>query len=43
MKKTEAYDIKTTPAVVTDEDIRVIGVCPNKETLKDALREAGVS
>lgn len=42
-EKTEAYDIKTTPAVVTDEDIRVIGVCPNKETLKDALREAGVS
>lgn len=43
MKKTEAYDIKTTPAVVTDEDIRVIGVCPSKETLKDALREAEVS
>lgn len=43
VEKTKVYDIETTPALVIDEDIRIIGVCPSKETLKDALREAGVS
>lgn len=40
--KTSEYDIRTTPAIVVDKDIRIIGVCPSKETLKNALFEAGV-
>lgn len=36
------YKIDVSPAVVIDEDIRIIGVCPSKQTLKDALHEAGV-
>jgi hypothetical protein len=36
------YQITTSPAVVIDKDIRIIGVCPSEETLKEALREAGV-
>jgi len=36
------YNIETSPAVVIDKDIRIIGVCPSEETLKEALREAGV-
>lgn len=36
------YRIDVRPAIVIDEDIRIIGVCPSKQTLKDALREAGI-
>jgi hypothetical protein len=36
------YNIGTSPAVVIDKDVRIIGVCPSEETLKEALREAGV-
>ena len=36
------YKIDVSPAIVIDEDIRIIGVCPSKQTLEDALREAGV-
>jgi len=36
------YKIDVSPALVIDQDIRIIGVCPSKQTLKDALREAGV-
>jgi hypothetical protein len=36
------YNIETSPAVVIDKDVRIIGVCPSEETLKEALREAGV-
>lgn len=36
------YNIETSPAVIIDKDIRIIGVCPSEQTLKDALREAGV-
>jgi predicted DsbA family dithiol-disulfide isomerase len=36
------YGIAASPAVVIDEDIRIIGVCPSEETFKEALREAGV-
>jgi len=42
-KKLEEYQIETSPAVVIDKDIRIIGVCPSKETFKEALREAGVT
>jgi len=41
--KTREYGIETTPAFVVDKDIRIIGVCPSKGTLKNALFEAGVS
>lgn len=36
------YKIDVSPAIVIDKDIRIIGVCPSKQTLKDALREAGI-
>lgn len=41
-EKLKEYGIEASPAVVIDGDIRIIGVCPSKETLKEALREAGV-
>lgn len=41
-QRLEEYEINSSPAVVIDRDIRIIGVCPSKETLKSALREAGV-
>jgi len=37
------YNIQTSPAIVIDRDIRIIGVCPSKETLREAFREAGVT
>jgi predicted DsbA family dithiol-disulfide isomerase len=40
--KLSEYGINASPAVVIDKDIRIIGVCPSEETLKEALREAGV-
>jgi predicted DsbA family dithiol-disulfide isomerase len=40
--KLSEYGINASPAVVIDGDIRIIGVCPSEETLKEALREAGV-
>jgi len=41
-QKLEEYGIKSSPAIVIDKDIRIIGVCPSEETLKEALREAGI-
>jgi hypothetical protein len=41
-KKLEEYGIRASPAIVIDKDIRIIGVCPSEETLKEALREAGL-
>lgn len=40
--KLSEYGITASPAVVIDNDIRIIGVCPSEETFKEALREAGV-
>ncbi len=40
--KVKEYGIETTPAIVIDEDIRIIGVAPSMETLEDALKEAGL-
>ncbi|MEM4576130.1 MAG: thioredoxin family protein [Candidatus Nezhaarchaeales archaeon] len=40
--KLDEYGINSSPAVVIDGDIRIIGVCPSEETLREALREAGV-
>jgi len=42
-EKLEEYQIQASPAVVIDGDIRIVGVSPSKETLKEALREAGVT
>lgn len=36
------YTIRIDPAVAIDNDIRIIGVYPSEETLKEALREAGI-
>jgi hypothetical protein len=41
-QKLEEYGMKVSPAIVIDKDIRIIGVCPSEETLKEALREAGI-
>ncbi|MEM3577345.1 MAG: thioredoxin family protein [Candidatus Bathyarchaeia archaeon] len=41
-QKLDEYGIRASPAIVIDKDIRIIGVCPSEETLKEALREAGV-
>jgi len=40
-QKLKEYKIEASPAIVIDKDIRIIGVCPSEETLKEALREAG--
>ncbi|MEM1539625.1 MAG: thioredoxin family protein [Candidatus Bathyarchaeia archaeon] len=40
--KLSEYGITSSPAVVIDKDIRIIGVCPSLETFKEALREAGI-
>jgi len=36
------YCLTTTPAVVIEEMIKIMGFCPSKETLVSALRESGV-
>jgi protein-disulfide isomerase len=41
-EKVREYGIETTPAIVIDEDIRIIGVAPSIETLENALKEAGL-
>jgi hypothetical protein len=38
----EAYSLTATPAVVIEEMIKIIGFCPSKETLVNALRESGM-
>lgn len=40
--KTKEYGLKVSPAIIIDKDVRIIGVCPSKQTLKNAIREAGV-
>ncbi len=41
-EKVKEYGIDTTPAIVIDKDIRIIGVTPSLETLENALKEAGL-
>ena len=41
-EKAKEYGLEVSPAIIIDKDIQIIGVCPSKETLKDALREAGL-
>ena len=40
--KTKEYGLEVSPAIIIDKDIQIIGVCPSKETLHDAFREAGL-
>ena len=42
MPKFKEYGLWCTPAVVIDELIRIEGVCPSRETLDAALKEAGL-
>jgi hypothetical protein len=41
-EKAKEYGLKVSPAIIIDKDVRIIGVCPSKQTLKNAIREAGV-
>jgi len=38
----EEYNLTSTPAVVIEELIKIMGFCPSKETLLSALREVGM-
>jgi len=38
----EKYNLTAAPAVVVGELVRIMGVCPSKESLISALREAGL-
>lgn len=40
--KTKDYELEVSPAIIIDRDIQIVGVCPSKETLYDAFREAGL-
>ncbi|HPC27424.1 MAG TPA: hypothetical protein P5168_00615 [Candidatus Methanomethylicus sp.] len=40
--KAKEYCLKVSPAIIIDKDVRIIGVCPSKQTMKNAIREAGV-
>ena len=38
----EEYGLTSAPAVVVGDLVRIMGVCPSKESLVSALREAGL-
>ncbi|MFC1979952.1 thioredoxin family protein [Chloroflexota bacterium] len=38
----EKYNLTAAPAVVIGDLVRIMGVCPSKESLFSALREAGL-
>lgn len=38
----DKYGLTAGPAVVVGELVRIMGVCPSKESLVSALREAGL-
>ena len=38
----EKYNLTAAPACVVGELVRIMGVCPSKESLVSALREAGL-
>ena len=38
----DEYCLTTTPALVIEEMIKVMGFCPSKETIVSALRESGL-
>ncbi len=41
-EKAKEYGLKVSPAIIIDRDVRIIGVCPSKNALRNAIREAGV-
>lgn len=41
-ERAKEYGLKVSPAIIVDKDVRIIGVCPSKQTLRNAIREAGV-
>ena len=41
-EKAKEYGLTVSPAIIIDGDVRIIGVCPTKKTLREAIREAGV-
>lgn len=41
-EKAKEYGLTVSPAIIIDRDVRIIGVCPTKKTLREAIREAGV-
>ena len=40
--KFEEYKLGCVPAVVINKKIRIEGICPSRDTLDNALREAGL-
>ena len=38
----QKYNLTVAPAVVVGELVRIMGVCPSKETMVSALRECGL-
>ncbi len=36
------YNLSALPALIVDDLIRFIGVCPDKETVLSALKESGI-
>ena len=42
-EKTKEYGLEVSPAIIIDKDIQIIGVCPSRETLRSAFREAGLT
>ena len=38
----EKYNLTAAPAVVVEGLVKIMGVCPSKETLISALKEAGL-
>jgi hypothetical protein len=38
----DAYNLTSTPAVVVEELVKIMGFCPSKESLVAALREMGL-
>ena len=42
MDKFEEYKLFCVPAVVINERIRIEGMCPDRATLDNALREGGL-
>lgn len=42
VKKFEEYKLDMVPAIVINQKIRVVGMCPSRETVEAMLREAGI-
>ncbi len=40
--KFDAYNLTSTPAVVVEELVKMMGFCPSKESMIAALREVGL-